>query len=239
MNLVYIYHSCYVIEGDGFSILIDFYKDTVFGGESYVHDKVLSRSGKLYVLSSHSHFDHFNPEIFAWKERKSDIQYIFAKDISDIKVFQPDEVVFLNKSDLYEDDLLRIKAFGSTDLGISFFIEVGGKKIFHAGDLNNWHWNEESTAEESQECENNYLKELEDLAAEIDFLDLVMFPVDPRLGKDYMRGSEQFVDRIKTGLFAPMHFGDNYSAVLAFKPYAESRGCKFIAWTGMRDSYSF
>ena len=27
MKLIYIYHSCYAIEGDDYTILIDFYKD--------------------------------------------------------------------------------------------------------------------------------------------------------------------------------------------------------------------
>ena len=35
---------------------------------------------------------------------------------------------------------VKIKAFGSTDIGISFLVSVDGVDIFHAGDLNWWHW---------------------------------------------------------------------------------------------------
>ena len=54
-----------------------------------------------------------------------------------------------------------------------------------------------------------------------------MFPIDPRLGKDYTRGAGQFLDSIKTGLFIPMHFWDKHKAALAFKPEAERRGSRF------------
>ena len=54
-----------------------------------------------------------------------------------------------------------------------------------------------------------------------------MFPVDSRLGKDYTRGAEQFLDSIKTDLFIPMHFWKDIEAARAFKPEAEKRGCRF------------
>ena len=110
------------------------------------------------------------------------------------------------KEDSYEDHNLWIKAFGSTDSGISFLIEAEGKTPFPCGDLNNWHWKDESTPEEVAEAEQNYLKELGDLAKATDKLDATMFPVDPRIGTDFMRGAQQFVDHIKTNIFVPMHF---------------------------------
>ena len=106
-------------------------------------------------------------------------------------------------------------------------IEAEGKRLFHAGDLNNWHWKDESTPEEVAEAEQNYLKELGDLAKATDKLDATMFPVDPRIGTDFMRGAQQFVDHIKTNIFVPMHFWDRPAEVVAFRPYAELRGCRY------------
>ena len=68
-------------------------------------------------------------------------------------------------------------------------IEAQGKLIFHAGDLNNWHWKDESTPQEVAEAEGNYLKELDIIAKYTQAMDVVMFPVDPRLGTDFMRGA--------------------------------------------------
>lgn len=34
---------------------------------------------------------------------------------------------------------IKIVAAGSNDSGVSWIVEVAGKRIFHAGDLNNWY----------------------------------------------------------------------------------------------------
>lgn len=231
MKLTYIYHSGFALEDEDLTIIIDYCKDSP---DNVLHDYLLERPGQLYVLISHSHADHFNPEVLLWKERKPGIKYIFSSDVP-----RYEGVTYLEKGESYRDQCLKIKAFGSTDIGISFLIEVKGKLIFHAGDLNNWHWNEESTPEESKEYETAYLKELELLAQTTDHLDLAMFPVDPRLGKDFMRGAEQFVDRIRTSLFSPMHFWEKYDKAALFRGYAEKQGSRFIEWTRPGESINF
>jgi len=229
MKLTYIYHSGFAIEGDGFTIVIDYYKDSsgnYSGG--VVHDRLLKCSGRLYVLASHAHPDHFNPQILEWENERQDICYVLSKDISDRRKVENKRVVWLDKGDVYKDDRLSIRAFGSTDLGISFLIEAGGKTVFHAGDLNNWHWKEESTPEEVCEAEAAFLKELGDIASYTKAVDVAIFPVDPRLGKEYMLGGRQFVDCIKTGLFVPMHFGEAYKEANAFEGYAAA-GAQFFS----------
>ena len=229
MRLVYIYHSGFALEADGFSILIDYFKDSdPAPAKGYVRSELLKRAGTLYILASHFHPDHFNPEVLKWKEQKPDIKYIFSKDILKRRRAKADDAIYLKKGDAYQDELLPIKAFGSTDVGISFLIETEGRRIFHAGDLNNWHWKDESTPQEVAEAEGNYLKELDIIAKETSVMDLVMFPVDPRLGTDFMRGAQQFIDRIKTSVFVPMHFWERPAEVMAFGPYAESKGCRYI-----------
>ena len=154
------------------------------------------------------------------------IKWVLSSDIQQ-KVSSQNGLCFLSKGDVYRDERVTIKAYGSTDEGISFYIETGGKKIFHAGDLNNWHWNEEETPQDAAKNEKMFLDELSYIAKEVPELDAVLFPVDPRLGKDYTRGAEQFLDSIKTGLFIPMHFGDDTESARAFKGAAEQRGCRF------------
>lgn len=82
MKLTYIYHSGFAIEGDGFTIIIDYYKDSDDNkSKGIVYSELLKREGKLYVLSTHSHHDHFNREILKWQQERPDIIYIFSKDI--------------------------------------------------------------------------------------------------------------------------------------------------------------
>ena len=124
-------------------------------------------------------------------------------------------------------------------MGISFYIEAGGYRIFHAGDLNNWHWIEEETPSDAAKNEQDFLKELSQIAGEVPALDVVMFPVDPRLGKDYAKGAQQFIESIKVGFFLPMHFWDNYKSAMAFKPEAESRGSGFAEIRAAGDTFEF
>ncbi|MDU1889351.1 MAG: MBL fold metallo-hydrolase [Dysgonomonas sp.] len=229
MKLTYIFHSGFAIEYKGITIIIDYYKDSSDDkNKGIVYSHLLKNPGKLYVLSSHSHSDHFNKEILQWKNEKDDITYIFSKDILDNKKAKASDATYLEKLDTYKDDNLFIQAFGSTDIGISFLIKLDGHTIFHAGDLNNWHWNEESTPEEITEAETYFANELNTLAQHIQHINLAMFPVDWRLGKDYMKGAEQFISTIKVDTFAPMHFVTDYKSANAFASTAEKYECKFI-----------
>lgn len=75
MTLDYIYHSGFAIEAEGVTVIIDYYKDSseTEHNRGIVHDYLLQRPGKLYVLATHFHPDHFNREILTWKEAHPDI----------------------------------------------------------------------------------------------------------------------------------------------------------------------
>lgn len=228
MELTYLYNSGFVLENEGQTLIFDYYHDSP---QKYVHKKALKNEGVVYVFCSHSHADHYNKEILTWKQQRSGIIYIFAKEILDSGLTEADDAVYLDKLETYQDNKMKVTAYGSTDIGGSFLIELNGKSIFHAGDLNNWHWKEESTEEEVKEAENYYHKELKLLANDVKHIDLAMFPVDSRLGKDYMRGAEEFVKSIKVDWFAPMHFREHYKEAAAFGSFARQYGTKCIGWT--------
>jgi L-ascorbate metabolism protein UlaG (beta-lactamase superfamily) len=221
MRLTYIYHSGFAIETHNFTMIIDYYQDSLGDKKGVVYDRLLSRPYRLYVLSTHGHADHFNPEVLEWRERRSDIHYIFSKDIKEQIKTTLDHVIYLDKDQMFKDDLIQVNAFGSTDIGLSYKITTEKKVVFHAGDLNNWHWKEESTDEEVKEAEANYLSELNHIAASTPKLDLAMFPVDPRLGQDYMFGAQQFMEKIPTRLFVPMHFDAEYKKAKAIEEIAK------------------
>ncbi|MDR3195167.1 MAG: MBL fold metallo-hydrolase, partial [Tannerella sp.] len=86
---------------------------------------------------------------------------------------------------------------------------------------------------------HGFLTEVAVLAHAADRLDLAMFPVDPRLGKDYMLGAEQFTDRIRVAVFSPMHFTHAYESAKAFRPYAERAGCRLAEWNAKGESIDF
>ncbi|MDE6335225.1 MAG: hypothetical protein K2L34_01525 [Muribaculaceae bacterium] len=118
----------------------------------------------------------------------------------------------LSSGQQYVDAQIKVEAFSSTDIGNSYYIEVGGadaekKSFFHAGDLNAWLWADESTQEEVDEALNSYKEILQSLNAKHPEIKYVMFPVDSRIGTGYATGARLFVRTIDVGHFFPMHFG--------------------------------
>ncbi|MDR0961976.1 MAG: MBL fold metallo-hydrolase [Mediterranea sp.] len=239
LTLDYIYHSGFALEADGVTVIIDYYKDSSehLHNEGIVHDRLLKRSGELYVLATHFHPDHFNPEVLTWKEQRPDVHYIFSKDILKHKRALPGDAVYIKKGERYDDLHLHVEAFGSTDVGSSFLLQLQGHTVFHAGDLNNWHWSDESTPQEIRKAEGDFLAELRYLEAKAPHIDVTLFPVDRRMGSDYMRGAEQYVEHIQTDIFVPMHFSEDYEGGNAFAPFAAAHGVKFIDITRRGESF--
>jgi L-ascorbate metabolism protein UlaG (beta-lactamase superfamily) len=167
-------------------------------------------------------------EVLNWRNTNPGVHYFFSSDIREEWKLAKPNATFLEKGDVVDRNGMRIEAFGSTDIGISFLITADNRQIFHAGDLNNWHWTDISTPEEIAGADAAYLHELDLLAQRTEHLDLAMLPVDPRLGKEYMKGAEQFVGRIRTDILAPMHFGRSYDKAAAFKSFAEKHHCRLF-----------
>ena len=95
----------------------------------------------------------------------------------------------------------------------------------------------EATPQEIRKAEGDFLAEVKYLQQTAPSVDVAMFPVDNRIGKDYMRGAEQFVERIKTAIFVPMHFSEEYKGGNAFREFAESKGCRFLSITRRGESF--
>jgi L-ascorbate metabolism protein UlaG (beta-lactamase superfamily) len=232
MKLTYIYHSGFAITDEHAIIVIDYWHDP-----ACVMPRLLEDGRDLYLLSSHFHEDHFNPEILKWRKRRQNIQYILSKDILRHRRAQKEDGVFLAKGAEFTDKNLSIKAYGSTDSGVSWYIEAEGKRIFHAGDLNNWYWTNGRNEKEAINMEKHFLGEIKDIRKDITEVDLAMFPVDARLGNEYMRGPEQFLKNIRTHLFAPMHFSAcPIEMANLFKGTAKKYGTSFFTINKEGDS---
>lgn len=225
MKIVYLNHSGFAVLGEEITLVFDFYKDTVSDKVGILHNSILQRKGKFYVFSSHTHYDHFQPLILDWKNHK-DVQYIFSDDI---QCEASSDIHWLKKGEHFQDEHIKVEAFGSTDAGISFAVTMEGKTLFHAGDLNNWHWKEEYEPEIWQGYERDFLSEINDIKKQLKCVDFLMFPIDPRLGKEYMRGGEQWLQNIQTKVVAPMHFGKEYEKAEAFKAIAAHYNTRFFS----------
>jgi L-ascorbate metabolism protein UlaG (beta-lactamase superfamily) len=86
-------------------------------------------------------------------------------------------------------------------------VEIEGKRIYHAGDLNWWHW-ENETPSEQQNMERHYKAYLEKIR-DTSF-DVAMIPYDVKLGAHTAKGIGYFLSVARAAHVFPMHFWDAY-----------------------------
>lgn len=104
--------------------------------------------------------------------------------------------------DTLEAEGLTVTMFGSTDAGGSFLVDTGTHRIFHAGDLNWWHWSGDTP---ENIAEAKALKEKEFAPLTGLSVDIMMFPVDARLEVAREWGALEVLGMMNTKLFIPMH----------------------------------
>jgi len=196
MKITYLKHSGYVVEDAGRAMVFDYY-------EGNLPDFL--EAVKLYVFVSHVHYDHFNPQIFQWKDQYPDIQYILSNDIEE-KGFK-ESCTFVGPGQEVVLDGIKIRTLRSTDEGVAFLVQAGERRIYHAGDLNWWHCEEESRVY-NEMMRRRFLHEMEKLEGES--VDVAFLPLDPRQEEQYAWGFDYFMRHTRTGCAFPMHFWEEY-----------------------------
>lgn len=215
IKVTYLDHSGFVLSAPDTILVFDYYRDP-----SHALQRILHGNPSLPVVFfvSHHHRDHFNPGIFEIAQNH-ERTYALSDDVAQRYVPSTLRTAGLSAGDVVENiyGIRRIKAYGSTDAGVSFLVELAdGKSVFHGGDLNLWHWKEESTDEEVRQAADAYYKELRRISSEVRYVDIAMLAVDPRLGSDYAVGAKEFLKEVKVKYFFPMHFDGQYKEVCGF-----------------------
>ena len=208
MKVTYIHHSCFLVETHLFYYLFDYEKG---------HLPELNTEKPIFVLSSHGHADHYNPEVFILLTDLGmrDIRTILSDDIQ-----VPANINTLQVSPEMEYELgyqQKLATFRSTDLGVAFLIEDQNELIYHAGDLNDWVWDDESDAYNKQ-MTLDYRKQIRLLADSLHHrqIDVAFVVLDPRQEKDYDRGLCFFLEHIPAKQVYPMHYWDDPSVIDTF-----------------------
>ena len=58
--------------------------------------------------------------------------------------------------------------------------------------------------------------------------DIVMFPVDGRIGNGYTLDARQFIERFEVGLFVPMHFvASGFESAWRMKEFTDAKDIPF------------
>ena len=203
MKITYINHSSFSVELESCILLFDYFEGDI---------PKFDNSKKIYVFSSHSHHDHYNKAIFDLKSMYKDITYILSDDI---KVYNSNEIVFVKPDEHINIDSLEIKTLKSTDIGVAFIVNVEGINIYHAGDLNWWHWEGENTIEENKHAEFIFKEEISKIKGNT--FDIAFIPLDPRQGNEFCIGFDTFMKNTNTKIAIPMHCWGDYSVIKKLK----------------------
>lgn len=210
MIVTYITHSCFLIELTNCYLLFDYFKGNI---------PVLKEDKPLYVFASHKHQDHFDKKIFELSDQKDKVFYILSKDIrlSDsflnscqIPLTIKEKIFRIGKNVTEAVHDLKIETLTSTDEGVAFLVNTDDKTIYHAGDLNWWHWEGEEKSW-NRNMEKRYMDEINKIDGR--HIDLAFVPVDPRLQDAYYLGIQYFLTHTKTDMTFPMHFWKDYSVI--------------------------
>ncbi len=195
IKVTYLGHSGFLAEVEDMYLLFDYYK-----GELPKMDP----DKKMAVFVSHSHYDHYGKDIFRLRDIFQQIRFILSDDIP---AQEEEDVIFVRPNEHREILGLDITTLRSNDEGVAFLVKYKNRTIYHAGDLNWWHW-EGEPEEYNTKMRRSYQSEINKLQKEK--IDVAFVPVDPRLGEQYCWGLDCFMKRTETARVFPMHFWETY-----------------------------
>ncbi len=243
MKISYIYHSGFMVETESATLLFDYFKGKL---PAFPVDK------PLIIFASHKHKDHFSFRVFELENHPGGVSYIFGNDIKftdrylerhgidpgvkdNIIRMQPHTTLELPISapgQENERNSIKIHTLKSTDAGVAFCVQTAEGCIFHAGDLNLWHWNGETEEfnrgqEKAYQAEIQYLKTWLEKEA-VNVVDVAFLPLDPRLGEAYVLGADYFLGHIPVKMVYPMHMWDDYDVVNRYIAHCEADGEKTL-----------
>ena len=200
LTVTYFHHSGFSVACGETLMIFDYWRgeNRELDGSPALREEDLLGFRQVLFFISHEHPDHYDEVVYDFKHFNF-VQYIIADDMPETA-----EGVRMAAGDKKTFGEAKVTAFPSTDLGVSFYVEIGGLHIFHAGDLNLWHWREESTLRQITQAENMYYEAVAPIVGLP--IDLCMFPLDPRMGSMHAAGANHFIMTCKPRVFIPMHW---------------------------------
>lgn len=200
MRIWHLFHSGILVETESLQLFFDVITDI---------SDLINPQKKLYFFVSHRHADHFSIKIL---EPFMEHAHFVLSDEAAIKEAFVDcnQTLYVKANETYEGLPFKLSTYDSTDLGVSFLVELAQKTLFHSGDLNWWHW--ENATKEIQAEEERQFKGIVDGIKEIN-IDVAFIPVDPRLNDAYYFAADYFLSKKKIRYLVPIHFNEDYKIV--------------------------
>lgn len=198
MKVTYLHHSGFAVETETKILLFDYYTQ----GGRYAYFDPAAHTGKdIFVFVSHFHEDHYDRRILDWAGREG-VRYVFSKDVWAGRGFTGEKLT-VKPHEAHDFAGIHIETLKSNDEGVAFLVEADGKTLYHAGDLNWWHWNGESDAF-NRDIAKSYTKEIDRLKGRR--IDAAFIPTDSRLQDKYCWAADYFMREVGAEALFPMHF---------------------------------
>ncbi|MGN0142913.1 MAG: MBL fold metallo-hydrolase [Roseburia sp.] len=224
MRVIFIHHSCFVVELDEKVLIFDWFAgDRVEGFQFRGTLPEYEPDTPVYVFASHKHRDHFDIDVLHLAEKYRNIHFIFSKDCKMTGNFLKkhgfpesvrDKILYTGANARYRVDDVEIETLRSTDAGVAFYVESRGISCFHAGDLNDWKWDGAGELVNGN-MERAYRGQIRLLKNKK--INLAFIPMDSRQGSYQTLGMDYFLQNVDADYVFPMHMWQDYSGIGEYK----------------------
>ncbi len=207
MKITYLGHSGFLFDTDSAYYIFDYIRGEL---------PALSKEKKLYVFASHAHRDHWDPGIFTDRQLRRaesfilgfDIKEPFEKMAAEEKQLSDLPVIWAFPGQTIRTDDFTCDPLLSTDEGVAFPVRMKKNAVYHAGDLNWWHWNGDPD-ERNLDRARNFKREVDRLKG-IHF-DAACIPLDPRQEDAFRLCMDYCMEILDADRIYPMHFWKDYA----------------------------
>ena len=221
MKVVFIHHSCFLVEADEKVLIFDWFAGDRVNG--YQFQGVLPEyepDTPVYVFGSHKHADHFDMDVLHLAEKYENIHFILSKDCKmsphflrkhGIDPAVREKITYVTIRAKYEiAGGVHVETLRSTDAGVAFYVQTNGISIFHAGDLNDWSF-EGADDLTTWKMRREFQTEIKRLANKD--INIAFVPMDPRLGKNQWNAVDFVLGQTDVECVFPMHMWQDYSGI--------------------------
>lgn len=190
LRVEYINNNGYLIETNKAVYVFDFV-------DGFLPATYLRKNKPLIFFVTNNDKEHYSQSIYSYRKT-----VVFSYDIPQEpynKVFKlyPNEMLHLGFAKVYTRPTTRD--------GLVYIIKEDDKTFIHAGNLNNYHYQEFSSEKRVELETQNFNACLNDLL-EFENPDVLIFPLNPHIGFNYEYGAKRSVRLLKPKHFFPTQF---------------------------------
>jgi L-ascorbate metabolism protein UlaG (beta-lactamase superfamily) len=160
----------------------------------------------VYVFTTHSHTDHFDPVILEWEGKVEGIHYFFGWQAGD----DPKHHYLIGPRATAEVDGIEIYTINSHHSGVpevAFLLHVNDRWIYHNGDYR-----------------QEYLSDFQYLRTLTDHMDGVFTLGDHDENGQYTHQAHYLMDHFHPDALFPMHLGGREQELVVFAQVMKERG---------------